>query len=207
MNKRNSHALACLVFAILLCSAASAILATVASPLDMVRETTVQVLDRIAGQRKELNANPGKVYELVNELVLPRFDFEYMSRLVLGKHWTRATDDQKTEFMIAFRELLVRTYASTLLNYADQEIEYMPLRMDSGADDATVSTRVVGGGAPPIPIDYSLHQKAGEWRVYDVVIDNISLVAQYRTSYASHIQRYKMDGLIRQMQKLNERNR
>lgn len=206
MNKRSSKTLA-LVFAILLCSSTSALFATVQNPLDLVRETTVQVLERIAGQREELNANPGKVYDLVDELVLPRFDFEYMSQLVLGKHWSRASAEQKTAFMIAFRELLVRTYAATLLNYADQEIEYMPLRMDSAAADATVSTRVVGGGAPPIPIDYSLHQKAGEWLVYDVMIDKISLVAQYRTSYASHIQRYKMDGLIRQMQKLNERNR
>lgn len=206
MNKRTFRTLV-LVFILSLCATASAMPVASTSPLDLIKETADQVLNRIAGQREELRANPGKVYDLVNELVLPRFDFEYMSQLVLGKYWPRASAEQQTEFVIAFRELLIRTYASTLLNYADQEIEYMPLRMDSGATVATVSTRVIGGGAPPIPIIYSLHQKAGEWTVYDVAIDNISLVAQYRTSYSAHIQRHKMDGLIRQMNKLNERNR
>ena len=177
------------------------------NPLDLVRKTTEQVLDRIAQQRSELNTNPGRVYELVNELVLPRFDFEYMSQLVLGKYWARASVEQRSQFVIAFRELLVRTYATTLLNYADQTIEFLPLRVVDGATDVTVSTRVVGGGAPPIPIDYSLALKNGEWRVYDVVIDNISLVSQYRRSYAMHIKRHQMEGLIEQMNKLNERNR
>ena len=206
MNNRNIQSLV-LVFALLLTGTARATLIDPANPLDLVKQTTDQILSRIAGQRPELKANPGTVYELVNELVLPRFDFEYMSQLVLGKYWGRANVQQKSRFVIAFRELLVRTYATTLLNYADQEIEYMPLRMVSEATDVTVSTKVVGGGAPPIPINYSLYQKAGEWKVYDVVIDNISLVSQYRRSYANHIKRYGMDGLIEQMNKLNERNR
>jgi len=203
LNKQYYRSLV-LVFTLLLSAAVSA---TLANPLDLVKETTDQVLSQIAGQREQLRADPGKVYELVNETVLPRFDFEYMSQLVLGRYWARASVEQKSEFVQQFRELLVRTYATTLLNYADQEISYMPLRMVSGATDATVSTRVVGGGAPPIPINYSLYQKQGEWKVYDVVIDNISLVSQYRTSYAAHVKRYKMDGLIQQMKKLNERNR
>ncbi|MCB1829047.1 MAG: ABC transporter substrate-binding protein [Chromatiaceae bacterium] len=206
MNKRNFQSLV-LVCVLLLCGAASATLVSPDNPLDLVKETTDHVLRKIAGQREQLRADPGKVYELVNELVLPRFDFDYMSQLVLGKYWSRATIEQKSQFVLAFRELLVRTYATTLLNYSDQEIDYLPLRMVSGATDATVNTRVVGGGAPPIPINYSLHQKAGEWKVYDVAIDNISLVSQYRTSYAAHIKRFKMDGLIQQMNKLNERNR
>ena len=203
MNKQYYRSLV-LVFTLLLSAAVSA---TLANPLDLIKETTDQVLSQIAGQREQLRADPGKVYELVNETVLPRFDFEYMSQLVLGRYWARASVEQKSEFVQQFRELLVRTYATTLLNYADQEISYMPLRMVSGATDATVSTKVVGGGAPPIPINYSLYQKQGEWKVYDVVIDNISLVSQYRTSYAAHVKRYKMDGLIQQMKKLNERNR
>jgi len=196
-----------LVVALVLCGSVPAAIVNTASPLDLVKETTDHVLSRIAGQRGELRADPGKVYNLVNEIVLPRFDFEYMSQLVLGKYWSRASVEQKSEFVMEFRELLVRTYATTLLNYADQEIDYLPLRMASEATDATVSTRVVGGGAPPIPINYSLYQKEGEWKVYDVAIDNISLVAQYRRSYASHIQRHRLDGLIQQMRKLNERNR
>ena len=206
MNKRTLQSFL-FVFALVFYGAAPATVFNADNPLEMVKATTDLVLAKIAEQREQLRADPGKVYELVNELVLPRFDFDYMSQLVLGKYWSRATVQQKSQFVQEFRELLVRTYATTLLNYADQEIDYLPLRMVSGATDAAVNTRVVGGGAPPIPINYSLHQKAGEWKVYDVAIDNISLVSQYRTSYAAHIKRYQLEGLIQQMQKLNERNR
>ncbi len=206
MNKWTINSLV-LVFGLMFYGNASATLIDPNSPLTLVKQTTDHVLSQIAVQRSELKTNPGKVYALVNEFVLPRFDFEYMSRLILGKYWSRASVEQKSEFVLAFRELLVRTYATTLLNYADQKIDYMPLRMAAGATNVTVSTRVVGGGAPPIPINYSLYQKAGEWKVYDVAIDNISLVSQYRRSYANHIKRYRLDGLIRRINKLNERNR
>ncbi|HXK57135.1 MAG TPA: ABC transporter substrate-binding protein, partial [Gammaproteobacteria bacterium] len=159
MNKRTLQSLF-LVFALLFYGAAPATVFNADNPLEMVKATTDLVLAKIAEQREQLRADPGKVYELVNELVLPRFDFDYMSQLVLGKYWSRATVQQKSQFVQEFRELLVRTYATTLLNYADQEIDYLPLRMVSGATDAAVNTRVVGGGAPPIPINYSLHQKA-----------------------------------------------
>lgn len=121
MNKRTFKSLI-LAFGLLIYGGVSATLIDPVNPLDLVKQTTDMVLSRINGQRSELKTSPGKVYELVNELVLPRFDFKYMSQLVLGKYWSRSNEEQRSEFVRAFRELLVRTYATTLLNYADQEI-------------------------------------------------------------------------------------
>ncbi|MCB1856684.1 MAG: ABC transporter substrate-binding protein [Gammaproteobacteria bacterium] len=176
-------------------------------PLEVVRSTADQVLERVVSQRAELEAAPRKVYELVNQIVLPRFDFTYMSRLVLGRYWQRASTTQQQEFTTEFRELLVRTYATALLNYSGQEIVYLPLRMNADETTVKVNTRVQASGAPPIPIDYSLYlSSSGRWLVYDVAIDNISLVSQYRNSYATQIKRFKMDGLIDNMKKLNRKD-
>ncbi|MCB1758744.1 MAG: ABC transporter substrate-binding protein [Gammaproteobacteria bacterium] len=189
----------------LLCTAPAQ--AATVDPLQLVRSTTTQVLEKIALQREVLKQDPGLVYETVNQLVLPRFDFDYMSRLVLGKYWLRASEAQREEFIVEFRELLVRTYATTLLNYSDQSITYLPLRESDKATEVTVNTRISGGGAPAIPIDYSLYLSGGEWKVFDVAIDNVSLVSQYRRSYANHIKRYQIDGLLERMRMLNTRNR
>jgi phospholipid transport system substrate-binding protein len=120
-----------------------------------------------------------------------------MARLVLGKYWRRANDEQKTTFEKEFRLLIVRTYATALLEYTDEVIEYPPTRLKPGDDDVTVQTVINQPGGVPIPVNYSLHlTEAGQWKVYDMVIDGISLVTNYRSSFASEIRRGSLDDLI-----------
>jgi phospholipid transport system substrate-binding protein len=173
-------------------------------PMEVVKSTSERVLAEVQGRKKELNESPGKIYPLVEEIVLPRFDFQRMSQLVLGKHWRRAKPEQKKAFVVQFRELLVRTYATALLNYSGQEIEYPPIQWKPEDGRVMVKTVLRENGAPPVPIDYKLYLKDGEWKVYDVVIDNLSLVSNYRSNYSSKIRRHKLDGLIKM---LAERNR
>jgi phospholipid transport system substrate-binding protein len=138
-------------------------------------------------------------------MVLPQFSFTRMSQLVLGKHWGKATPTQKKQFTHEFRELLVRTYAVALLNYSGQGIEYLSMHHQSGDTRVVVKTVVKGGGTPPLPIDYKLYLKGGEWRVYDLVIDNLSLLSNYRINYGSKISRYGLDGLLKQLQEHNDK--
>ncbi|MCW8905994.1 MAG: ABC transporter substrate-binding protein [Sedimenticola sp.] len=173
------------------------------SPETVVRETSDQVLSEVINRKQELQAQPGRIYQLVEHIVLPRFDFQRMSQLVLGKYWPRAQQDEKEAFVRAFRELLVRTYATALLNYSGEEIVYLPGRASTDGQEATVNTEVKAPGALPIPIDYRLYRNGSEWQVFDVSIDGISLVSNYRTSFASQIRRYKLSGLI---SKLEQRN-
>jgi phospholipid transport system substrate-binding protein len=175
-------------------------------PMEVVRSTSERVLAEVQGRKKELNESPGKIYPLVEEIVLPRFDFVRMSQLVLGKYWRRATPEQRKEFVAEFRELLVRTYATALLNYSGQEIEYPPIQWRPEDGRVMVKTVLREKGAPPLPIDYKLYLQGEEWKVYDVVIDNLSLVSTYRTNYASKIRRYKLSGLIKMLAERNRRD-
>ena len=176
-------------------------------PTELVRQTSEQVLQEVAKNKQELTESPGKIYLLVDDIVLPRFDFTRMSRLVLGKHWKRASTAEQSAFVEQFRELLVRTYATALLNYSGQEIKYLPTRMVDGASDVMVNTEVQEAGGPKIPINYRLYRTEDGWKVYDVLIDGVSLVSNYRSSFASQVRRYKLKGLIAKLEARNNRDK
>jgi len=176
-------------------------------PQVLVKKTTDKVLAEIMVRKQELNKYPGRIYPLVNKILLPRFDFVRISRLVLGKHWKKATKSQKKAFIREFRELLVRTYATALLNYTGQEIVYRSSSTESNGKKAKVKTEIRDGGAQPVPLDYSLYLKGNSWKVYDLKIDGVSLVSTYRTNFASQIRRYKLNGLIANLKQRNSRDK
>ncbi|MEJ1353152.1 MAG: ABC transporter substrate-binding protein [Candidatus Sedimenticola sp. (ex Thyasira tokunagai)] len=176
-------------------------------PNTIVKETADRILAEVVSMRQELDESPGRIYPLVEHILLPRFDFVRMSRLVLGKHWRRAGAEEKEAFTRAFRELLVRTYTTALLNYSGQEINYLPMRAMADATEVTVNTEVSSAGAPPVPINYKLHLVDDEWKVFDVVIDGISLVSNYRTNFASEIRRRKLSGLIGRLEARNKQGK
>lgn len=173
--------------------------ATNTAPDAMVKNVTSSVLTYLQDNRAELEADPDKVYKLVNDTVLPHFDFRYMSQLVLGKHWRTASDSQKDRFTEAFRDLLVTTYSNSLLQYTGQDIEYLPFRAADDADKVTVKVEVVPDAGLPVPIDYQLRQKNSEWKVYDVNIDGLSIVSNYRSSVGSEVSNKSLDQVITDM--------
>lgn len=169
-------------------------------PDQLVKETADKVLNQVQANKKELEMDTSKIYELVDQYILPHFNFMKMSRSVLGKHWLKASPGQQTNFAEAFQVLLVRTYAVALLNYSNQAIEYLPFRMTPDAKMAVVKTRVSDGASPPLPVDYLLQvEEDGNWKVVDVKIDGISLVSNYRTSFSEQVRREGLDGLIQQL--------
>jgi phospholipid transport system substrate-binding protein len=119
-----------------------------------------------------------------------------MSRWVLGKHWREASEGQRVRFVEEFRSLLVRTYATALLEYSNQAVEVLPVRAAPDATDVVVRTEVRQPGAPPIPIQYSMNLEQGDWKVYDVTIDGISLVASYRSTFNAEASRGGLDRVI-----------
>jgi phospholipid transport system substrate-binding protein len=177
----------------------------VADPQDLVMKTTEKVLAEIQAKKQELSNNPGKIYPMVDEILLPRFDFKLISRLTLGDSWKTATDAEKKAFIKEFRELLVRTYATALLNYSGQEIEYPPVNSQPNSKKVKVRTRVKNAGASAVPIDYSLYMSKAkqEWKVYDITIDGVSLVSTYRSNFGSQIRRNKLAGLIADLKQKN----
>jgi phospholipid transport system substrate-binding protein len=182
----------------------AALMAAEDAATTLVRETSDRMLSALKSHRAEIDRNPSRIYGLVDNILVPHFDFEKITRAALGPHWRKATSAQQSALIDAFRELLIRTYAQALLNYSGQKIRYLPVRRGQRKDMVTVSTEVREPGGPPLPIDYRMYLKGGEWKVYDVVIDHASLVSNYRSSFDTRIRRNGIDGLIA---RLNEMNR
>ena len=168
------------------------------SALKLVQDTTVKIMDKLKEEEAAIKENPERVTELVDAIVLPHFDFTRMSRWTLGKYWRKAKKDQQDRFVKEFKMLLVRTYAKALADNVDREIEYKPVRKSKKKEnEVTVFTEVQQQAGFPIPITYKMHHNGDEkWKVYDVVIDGISLVANYRTSFAKQIRKSGIDNLI-----------
>lgn len=176
-----------------------------AEPLDLVRDTSDRMIGALRENRDELNQYPSRIYDLVDEIVLPHFDFRAMAQWVLGKHWRQASAEQRERFTAEFRNLLVRSYAGVLLEYSNEEVRFPPSPVaGKDADEVTVRSEIVPKSGPAIPIHYSMHKvKDGSWKVYDVIIDGISQVITYRGSFADQIRRDGMDGLISSLAKRN----
>lgn len=166
------------------------------APDVLARNTTNEVIDIVKQDREIKAGNARRIYDLVETKVLPHFDFRQMTQLAVAKNWGRATPEQQQRLTDEFRALLVRTYAASLASVADYKIDFKPLRMRPGDVDVTVSTEVSKPGAPPIAIDYRMEKQAGGWKVYDVLVDNVSLVTVYRNSFNSEVRKGGIDGLI-----------
>lgn len=171
------------------------------APDQLVRERTDKIIALLKANKSVYNQDHKKLYAMVQEQVLPYFDFRAMSRLVLGKHWREASEAQRDRFASEFRDLLVRTYATALLKYTNEEVVYLPFRSSPDDKTAVVKTEVKQGGGPVIPIHYSFYLTDGAWKVFDVTIEGVSLVTTYRSTYAEKIKNSGMDGLIAYMAK------
>ena len=174
------------------------------APDALVKQTADEVLTIIKNDKDIQSGNQKKIFALAEEKILPNFDFERVCKMVLGKNWRSATPDQQASFKKEFRSLLLRTYATALSKYKDQVIEYKPLRAEPDAVNVSVKTQIVQPGGQPIAVDYSLVKGDGGWKVYDIVIESVSLVTNYRSQFSNEIRQNGLDSLIK---KLAEKNK
>lgn len=192
-NKFKQLLLACTMF----CFTVGALAAE--SPDELVKRTADDVLTIIKNDKDIQAGNQTKIFALAEEKILPNFNFDRVSRLVLGKNWTKATSDQKAAFQTEFRTLLLRTYATALSKYKNQTIEYKPLRLVDGANTADVKTTILQPGGQPIAVDYALEKQLDTWKVYDIVIEGVSLVTNYRGQFTQEIRQNGLDSLIKKL--------
>ncbi len=176
------------------------------TPPDVLARSTTQEVIAILKQDQEIKSgNMSKVYQLVEAKILPNFDFNRMTQLAVGRNWPRATPSQKQALVTQFRNLLVRTYSSSLTAFTNQTVEFRPLTMKPGDTDVTVHSEIRQPGGQPIPIDYSMYKTSFGWKVYDVTIDGVSLVTNYRASFASTVRQKGIDGLIKTLSEQSAR--
>ena len=174
------------------------------APDALVRKSIDEVLAIIKADKELQNGNPQKLYALVEEKVLPHFDFSRMTRLAVGRNWAQASDAQKEALTKEFQTLLVRTYSTSRSQYRTPPIDVTPATFAPADKDTTVKTVVNQPGGQPIPIDYGMERTDKGWKVYDVVVDGVSLVTTYRGSFNDQIQKSGVDGLVKT---LADRNR
>jgi phospholipid transport system substrate-binding protein len=201
MTKTRSLASAAL-FAVL--AALTPLRAQEVPPDQLVKTVTLEVVDLIAKDKEIQSGNRAKLIGLIDAKVLPHFNFTAMTALALGQSWNKANPEQKKRLTEEFRTLLVRTYASALAAYSDQKFDFRPLRAKPTDTDVTVQVRVLQAGAQPVPIDYSMEKTAAGWKVYDVMVGGVSLVANYRTDFNNKVRESGIDGLVKD---LSEKNR
>jgi phospholipid transport system substrate-binding protein len=173
------------------------------APDVLVKNVTTDVLDLITKDKEIRSGSRAKLIEVIEAKVLPHFNFTSMTALAMGQSWSKATPEQKKRLVEEFKTLLVRTYASALSAYSDQRFDFRPLRARPTDTDVTVNVRVMQSGAQPVPIDYSMEKTAGGWKVYDVMVGGVSLVANYRTEFNATVREAGIDGLIKNLQAKN----
>ena len=169
----------------------------------LVKNVTTEVVEIIAKDKEIRSGNRSKLIQVIEARVLPHFNFSSMTALAMGQNWNKATPEQKKRLVEEFKTLLVRTYASALAAYSEQRFDFRPLRARPTDTDVVVNVRVIQPGAQPVPIDYSMEKTAAGWKVYDVMVGGVSLVANYRTEFNSTVREVGIEGLIKNLQAKN----
>lgn len=175
-------------------------------PQALVKASSDKMMQSLKDNKARLEADPDFIYGLVTDVLMPHFDFEKMAKLALGKNWRGLSVAQQVRFTDEFRLLLIRTYSTAMLEYSDQEIRFLPFRDDVTTKRVQVDMDIIQTGGPAIPMSLSLYQNENDaWKVYDVKIDGISLVTNYRSTFATEIRNDGINNLIERLASKNEK--
>lgn len=170
----------------------------------LVKNVTLEVVDIVRSDKDIQAGDRKKVVALIEAKVLPHFNFNAMTASAVARHWDKASAEQKARLTDEFRTLLVRTYASSIAAYKDQKFDFRPLRAKPTDTDVTVSVRVVQSGAQPVQLEYDMEKRPNGWKVWDVRVAGISLVANYRSEFDNQVRDGGIDGLIKTLRAKNQ---
>lgn len=184
------------------------------APHEILNAATEEMFAVLHAHRTTLRSRPDDLYGLVEQTLTPHVDFPLIAQLVLGKHWRSADAQQRARFMTEFRTLLVRFYVGALLDdprkldelldFSDTLIQFRPAEVESDARKALVRAEVHMPSGQIVMVSFNMRRKAEEWKVYDVVVEGVSLVTNYRSSFAAEVRQGGLDALI---ERLAARNR
>ena len=169
-------------------------------PQQLVEQVSTDLLNAIAADRAVLAKDPAKLRAVVDRVLLPNFDAEYSARLVLGKHWRTATPEQRTRFIDAFVDSMMRQYGTALLDFTANRMTMLPFRGDPAATSATVRTEIKRDDGTPVPVNYSLRATPSGWKAWDVTIEGVSYVKNFRTDFSAEIDAKGLDAVIQRLE-------
>lgn len=172
------------------------------SPIPMLESTANQIINTLEKNRDQLKKNHKVIYQAVEKHLLPIVDVRGMSRSVLGRNaWKKATAAQKRDFTREFTRLVIRTYASPLAEYSDERVKFLPLRGNADGRFVRVNSVIMRSNGQNIPLSYSMVSKKGEWKIFDLSVEGVSLLQSFRTQFSQILRNADMDALIKQMRK------
>jgi len=182
--------------------ASSLIAGAAGKPPDQeIREATDQLQTLIKQHYNDYKARPDTFYKMVDQVIVPHFDQRYIGQIVLGRAWRGASEQQRSRFVAAFKNSLVHSYADALLdNYNTVKAVWKPVHAAADATDATVTAELQRPQGPPIQLGFSVHVADNQWKVYDVVVDGVSLAANFRSQFTAEIRQKGLDGLIQRLE-------
>src|SRR5688572_4791577 len=168
-------------------------------PEELVKKITEDVLAAVKSDKQLAAGDRQKVVKLAEEKILPHVDFEEATRLAVGRGWSQATPEQKKKLVSEFRNMLVRTYSNAISAYEGQTMKVLPSRVKPGESDATVRNQFIRPGGKPVLIDYSMRKTDKGWKVYDIVVEGVSLVLTYRSEFDAIVKQEGIDALIKRL--------
>ena len=187
-----------------------AIIATVAfaatpayanAPNEVIEEAVDLLTEGLNGRRDELAADEEALREFIDGILLPRFDREFAAGAVLGKHWRSATEEQKARFIIAFYETLLQRYADGVVEFDMTRVEIMPYRGDPSKRTTVVKTTVRLDDGNKVPVNYTLVNRQDRWRMFDVQIEGVSYVVNFRKELDSEIRSTSLEAVIARLER------
>jgi phospholipid transport system substrate-binding protein len=179
--------------------------ATEDAPDALVKKVTEEVLTILRNDKDIQAGNRQRAMALIENKVAPHFDFDRMTGLAVGRPWQQANAGQRKALIGEFRALLVRTYANSLTAYRNQTVSFKPSPAKATGDEVTVRSEINNPGGQPVSLNYSLARSDGGWKVFDVTIADVSLVTNYRSTFATEVGKGGVDGLIKALQDKNRR--
>jgi len=198
---------------LLICSLSfpNVVLSAETSPAqELIVTNTTKLLDGLRENNGTIKEDNSVAYSLVEDIVLPHIDFRRIGQIVLGKYWRRANTEQRERFVNEFRDFLVRTYVTAMIEFSDQivshadNVSYLPFR-NTDPEDVSVRMEIRLPNRPPVSVNYSLYLKEANWLIYDLSVEGISLATTYRSSFASEIRRGGIDKLIAKLAARNKK--
>jgi phospholipid transport system substrate-binding protein len=170
------------------------------APQELIETTARRLLEALDADRALAKQDPARVRKLVDEILLPHFDTDYSARLVLGKHWRTATPEQRQQFIDAFYQSLLRNYGSALADFTADRLSVLPFRGDLASGQAVVRTEVKRSNGQRVPVNYSLHATPQGWKAWDVTIEGISYVRNFRNDVGAEVDQKGLDSVIKRLE-------
>lgn len=171
------------------------------APDVVIQKATGELQDLLNKNHEKYKADTALFYKIVDDIVVPHFDTRYIAQLVLARNWKNASPDQRKRFEATFKNMLIRSYANALLEYHDSvKVEWKPLRLSPDNSDVTLNSTLLRPGKQPIAVGFAMHLTDSKWTIYDIVVENISLVSNFRSQISSEIKKSNLDDVMTRME-------